>query len=147
MNFNDTAPVLPKPDGPPPWLSKLKEDATLEAAVLKHAVQGRDTITALLKAAIPLYEFQDFTYRQEVGDSFFMESYRAKIRNVPIQTAVWVHMNSEGEADSLLINHYPLEAALLFSRLLWEQVGDRYGDLYLSGPQHDALKNAGLDTA
>ncbi len=139
MNFNDTAPVLPKPDGPPPWLSKLSEDATLEGAVLKRAVHGRDTITALIKAAIPLYEFQDFTYRNAVGDSFFMESYRAAIQGVPIQTAVWIHMNAKGEADSLLINHYPLEAALLFLRLLWDRVGDHYGDLYLTGPQHDAL--------
>jgi hypothetical protein len=36
-------------------------------------------------------------------------------------------MNSGGQADSLLINHRPLGAALHFSRLMWEQVGDRYG--------------------
>ena len=49
-------------------------------------------------------------------------------------------MNAAGEADSILINHHPLEAALLFSRLMWERVGDRYGDLYLTGPQAAALK-------
>ncbi len=58
MNFNDTAPVLPRPNGPPPWLSKLTEDATLEGAVLKRAVHGRDTITALIKAAIRSISFR-----------------------------------------------------------------------------------------
>jgi hypothetical protein len=96
----------------------------------------------LLSQAIPLYEYQDFTYRGTVGDHFFMESYRAKIQGVPIETAVWIHLNAAGEADSILINHYPLDAALLFSRLMWDRVGDRYGDLYLTGPQADALTAA-----
>ena len=117
MKFNDTAPGLPKPLGPPPWLAKLSEDATLEATVLKRPVQGRATILALLKEAIPLYEFQNFTYRGEVGPALFMESYRASIRGVLVECAVWAHFNEVGEADSILINHHPLDAALLFSRL------------------------------
>jgi len=31
---------------------------------------------------------------------------------------------------------------LLFSRLMWEQVGDEFGDLYLTGPQAEALEKA-----
>ncbi len=140
MRFNDTAPVLPKPSGPPPWLARLANDATLEATVLKRPVEGKELIVALLREAIPLYEFQNFTYRGEVGSNFFMESYRAQIQGVPIECAVWVHLNDAGETDSILINHHPLEAALLFSRLMWERVGSRYGDIYLTGPQADALK-------
>ncbi|MGO4004983.1 hypothetical protein ABVN23_28440 [Pseudomonas fluorescens] len=34
---------------------------------------------------------------------------------------------------------HPLEATLLFSRLMWEKVGDRYGDLYLTQEQFDAF--------
>ena len=143
MKFNDTAPVLPKPAGPPLWLAKLAEDATLEATVLKRPVEGRTAILALLKEAVRLYEFQNFTYRGEIGSAFFVESYRASIRGVPVECAVWAHFNEVGEADSILINHHPLEAALLFSRLMWEQVGDRYGDLYLTGPQAEALVNVG----
>lgn len=131
MKFNDTAAPMPKPTGAPPWLDKLAADATLQGAVLKQAVSGRDTILALIKAAIPLYDFQQFTYRGPVGDHFYMESYRAEVQGTPVECAVWVHFNSQGEADSLLINHYPLQAALLFSRLMGERVGDRYGDLYL----------------
>ncbi len=142
MKFNDTAPVLPKPDGPPPWLAKLAEDATLEATVLKRPILGKAPILALLKHAIPLYDFQTFTYRSAVGPSLFMESYRAAIGGTPIECAVWVHMNESGEADSILICHHPLNAALLFSRLMWEQVGSEYRDLYLSGPEAQALKSA-----
>jgi hypothetical protein len=56
-----------------------------------------------------------------------MESYRSQVRGVPIECSVLVHMNSGGQADSLLINRRPLGAAMHFSRLMWEQVGDRYG--------------------
>jgi len=142
MRFNDTSPVLPKPSGPPPWLAKLADDATLEATVLKRPIEGKNLIVALLREAIPLYDFQNFTYRGEVGTNFFMESYRAEIQGVPVECAVWVHINGNGEADSILINHHPLEAALLFSRLMWERVGDRYGDLYLTGPQAEAMRQA-----
>lgn len=132
MQFNDTAPVMPKPLGPPPWLAKLADDATVQGVVLKRPVHGKGAILALIKHAITLYDFQDFTYRGDTGDGFFMESYRATVRGVPIECAVWVHYNAAGEADSLMINHYPLEAALLFSRLMYEAVGDQYGDLYLN---------------
>jgi hypothetical protein len=143
MRFNDTAPTLAAVSGPPPWLDKLADNATMEAAVLNRPVEGKANILALLKHAIPLYEYQNFTYRDDFGNGFFMESYRAQVRGVPIECSVLVHMNSAGQADSLLINHRPLRAALLFSRLMWEQVGDRYGkDLFLNGAQAAALEQA-----
>jgi hypothetical protein len=37
--------------------------------------------------------------------------------------------NAKGEADSLVIDHRPLDAALLFSRLMCEKLGDRFSDL------------------
>ncbi|CDG81401.1 hypothetical protein [Janthinobacterium agaricidamnosum] len=140
MKFNDTAPVLPPAGGPPPWLARLADDATMEATVLRRPVEGKDNIVGLLKLAIPLYEFQHFTYRDDFGDNFFMESYRSQIRGVPIECSVLVHMNAAGQADSLLINHRPLDAALLFSRLMAQQAADRYGqDLFL-GEQPSATK-------
>jgi hypothetical protein len=135
-------PLLPKPDGAPPWLAKLAEDATLEATVLKRPIEGKANILTLLKQAMPLYDFQDFTYRGDFGADFFMESYRAEIQGVPIECSVLVHMNAQGEADSILVNHRSLNAALLFSRLMWERVGDGFRDLYLTGPQADALDSA-----
>lgn len=141
MRFNDTAPVIAEVSGPPPWLGKLAENATMEAAVLKRPVEGRATILALLKHAIPLYEFQRFTYRSAFGADFFMESYRSQVRGVPIECSVLVHMNAKGEADSLLINHRPLQAALLFSRLMGHEVGARYGeDLFLTEAEAQALE-------
>jgi hypothetical protein len=145
MRFNNIAPVLPKAYGPPPWLERLADDATMEATVLKRPVEGKENIVALLKHAITLYEFQDFTYRQNFGPDFFMESYRSQIRGVPIECSVLVHINSAGQADSLLINHRPPDAALLFSRLMWEQVGDRYGELFLSADEAAALEHASAD--
>lgn len=140
MKFNDTAPLLPRPSGPPPWLSKLANDATLEAAVLKRPVHGKEDILAIIQAAIPLYEFQNFTYRGEIGSNFFMESYRAQIRGVSIECAVWVHINEIGETDSILINHYPLKAALLFSALMGKSMGGRLSDLYLTESEAEGLK-------
>jgi hypothetical protein len=71
-----------------------------------------------------------------------MESYRAAVHGVAIECSVLVHWNAVGEADSILISHRPLDAALLFSRLMWDQVGDSFGDLYLTGPQAEALEKA-----
>ena len=136
MRLIDRTPLA----GPPPWIANLADDVTLEATVLKQPVQGKETILALLKQAIPLYEFQNFTYRGPVGTCFFMESYRAQIRGTPIECAAWVHMNAAGKADSILINHHPLNAALLSSNLMWEQVGDRYGRLYLTAAEAAALE-------
>jgi len=142
MKFTDTAPTLPRPSGPPPWLGRLAQDATLEGAVLKHAVHGKENILALISHARTLYEFQDYTYYGNWGAEFFVESYRASVNGVPIECSVIVHMNDAGEADSLLIHHYPLDAALLFSRLMWEKFGDRFGDLYLTAAHADGIVKA-----
>jgi hypothetical protein len=90
MKFNDTAPILPAASGPPPWLlAKLAENATMEAAVLKRPVEGKANILALPKHAIPLYEFQHFTYRSDFGSDFFMESYRSQVRGVRSSVRSW----------------------------------------------------------
>jgi len=132
MKFTDTAPTLPRPSGPPPWLAKIAQDATLEGAVLRRAVHGKDNILAIISHARTLYEFQDYTHYGYWGDEFFMESYRASINGVPVECSVIVHLNEAGEADSLLIHHYPLDATLEFSRLMGEKFGDQFPDLYLS---------------
>ncbi|ODP34172.1 hypothetical protein [Pandoraea sp. ISTKB] len=142
MLFNDTAPTLPKPAGPPPWFEKLADDATLEAAVLKRPVHGRENIIALIKVAIGVYEGgMDFRYLRQMDD-LFLESYRSTVAGQPIENMVVVHYNAEGLADSVVINHRPLGAALTFSRLMWEKVGDRFGDLYLTGREADAMADA-----
>ncbi|RAR98758.1 hypothetical protein [Ensifer adhaerens] len=140
MKLNDTAPIMPPTSGPPPWFAKLAEDATLEATVLKRPIEGRDKIIALIKEAIPLYEFQEFTYKGHVGDNFFLESYRSRINEVSIECLVLAHMNEKGEVDSLVVNHRPLDAALLFSKLMWDRVGDEFRDFYLTGPQFAAME-------
>jgi hypothetical protein len=142
MKFTDTAPLLPRPSGPPPWLGKIAQEATLEGAVLRRAVHGKDNILALLSHARTLYEFQDYTYYGPWGSEFFMESYRASINGVPVECSVLVHMNQDGEADSLLVHHYPLDATLEFSRLMGERFGDRFPELYLSAAQADGLAKA-----
>jgi hypothetical protein len=142
MKFTDTAQTLPRPSGPPPWLGKIARDATLEGAVLKRPVHGKDNILALISHARTLYEFQDYTYYGYWGTEFFIESYRASINGVPVECSVIVHMNEGGEADSLLIHHYPLEATLEFSRLMGEKFGDQFADLYLSAAQADGLAKA-----
>jgi hypothetical protein len=53
--------------------------------------------------------------------------------------AVISHMNEEGETGFVVINHRPLNAVLLFSRLMWERVDERFRDCYLTGPQAAAI--------
>jgi hypothetical protein len=142
MKFTDTAPTLPRPDGPPPWLGKIAQDATLEGAVLKRAIHGKDNILALISHARTLYEFQDYTYYGPWGSEFFVESYKASVNGVPVDCSVIVHINQAGEADSLLIHHYPLEGTLEFSRLMGEKFGERFDDLYLTAAEADGIAKA-----
>lgn len=142
MKFTETAPTLPRPSGPPPWIAKIAEDATLEGAVLKRAVHGKDNILALISHARTLYEFQDYSYYNHIDDKLFIEAYRSSINGVHVECFIIVHSNEAGEADSILLHHYPLEATMEFSRLMWEKFGDRFGDLYLSTPQAEAAANA-----
>jgi hypothetical protein len=139
MKFNDTAPVLAPADGPPRWLARLAEHATLEATVLKRPVEGRADILSVIRHAASLYEFQHHSYKGETGNGLYMESYRAQIQGVPIETLLVAHLNEAGETDAVVINHRPLNAAMLFSRLMWERVDERFRDLYLSGPEANAL--------
>jgi hypothetical protein len=132
MKFNDTAPVLAAEGRPPRWLTNLAENATLEATVLKRPIEGRADILSVIKHAVSLYEFQHHSYKGEIGDGLYMESYRAQIQGVPVETLLVAHLNEAGETDSVVINHRPLGAAMLFSRLMWERVDERFRELYLS---------------
>ncbi|CAD6562088.1 hypothetical protein LMG28727_07645 [Paraburkholderia kirstenboschensis] len=142
MRFNDTAPVLTPAGGLPFWLARLAANATLEATVLKRPVEGRPDILAVIQHAVSLYEFQQHSYKGEIGERLYVESYRSQIQGVPIETLLVAHLNEQGEADSVVINHRPLNAALLFSKLMWERVDERFRDLYLSGPEADAMNVA-----
>jgi hypothetical protein len=64
------------------------------------------------------------------------------VNGVPVECSVIVHMNDAGEADSLLIHHYPLGGALEFSRLMWEKFGNRFGELYLTSAESDGIAKA-----
>ncbi|MFM0632186.1 hypothetical protein [Paraburkholderia xenovorans] len=139
MKFNDTTPVLAPTGGLPFWLARLAANATLEATVLKRPVEGRPEILAVIQHAVSLYEFQQHSYKGEIGGRLYMESYRSQIQGVRIETLLVAHLNEQGEADSVVINHRPLNAALLFSKLMWERVNERFRELYLSAPEADAL--------
>ncbi|WP_233807141.1 hypothetical protein [Paraburkholderia sp. HP33-1] len=145
MKFNDTAPVLAPAGGPPLWLTSLAENATLEATVLKRPIEGRADILSVIKHAVSLYEFQHHSYKGAIGDGLYMESYRSQIQGVPIETVVVAHMNEHGETESVVIDHRPLNAMLLFSKLMWERVDERFSECYLTGPEAAALKTVSED--
>ena len=142
MKFNDTTPVLAPVGGAPLWLTSLAENATLEATVLKRPIEGRADILYVIKHAVSLYEFQHHSYKGMIGDGLYLESYRSQIQGMPIETVVVAHMNDQGETDSVVINHRPLNAMLLFSRLMGERVDERFRDCYLTGSEAAALLNA-----
>jgi hypothetical protein len=141
MEFNDTAPVMAPPDGVPIWITRLAENATLEATVLKRPIEGRADILAVIRHAASLYEraHHVHSYRGEAGNGLYMESYRSRIQGVPIQGLVVAHLNEQGEVDSVVINHRPLKSMLLFSTLMWERVDERFRDCYLSPAEAAAL--------
>lgn len=127
-------PVMEPQSGLPLWLTRLAENATLEATVLKRPIEGRADILAAIRHAVSLYEFQRHSYKGVIAEGLYMESYRSRIQGLPIETLLMAHLNEKGEADSVVINHRPLEAALLFSEQMRERVDERFRDHYPSEP-------------
>ncbi|RQR88829.1 MULTISPECIES: hypothetical protein [unclassified Burkholderia] len=144
MKFNDTAPMMAPAGGPPRWLARLAENATLEATVLRHPIDGRADILSVIKHAVSLYEFQQHAYKGMIGNELYLESYRSRINGVAIETVVVAHMNEQGDTDSVVINHRPLDAALLFSQLMRERVDERFRACYLSEREAAALNSAAV---
>ncbi|WP_269503061.1 hypothetical protein [Burkholderia sp. IMCC1007] len=147
MKFNDTALAMTPADAPPLWLATLADNATLEATVLKRPIDGRADILSVIKHAVSLYEFQQHAYKGMVGSHLYLESYRSSIRGVPIETVVVAHMNDQGQTDPVVINHRPLDAALLFSASMRERVDERFRAFYLSESEAAALHTASVPPA
>ncbi|RKU04697.1 hypothetical protein C7H84_00570 [Burkholderia sp. Nafp2/4-1b] len=147
MKFNDTAPTMTPAGGLPLWLANLADHATLEATVLKRPIDGRADILSVIKHAVSLYEFQQHAYKGMVSDHLYLESYRSSVRGLPIETVVVAHRNDQGQTDSVVINHRPLGAALLFSQLMRERVDERFRAFYLSESEAAALHAASVPPA
>jgi hypothetical protein len=118
MTLDDMALVTFQPSGPPAWVDRLAENAIMEFVASDQLAEGKANILALLKYAFPLWDTQNLAYRRDLGNRFFMESYRARLNGTSIHCSVIVHLNEEDEADSLLIDCHPVALALLFERLM-----------------------------
>jgi hypothetical protein len=98
----------------------------MEFAASDQLVDGKANILALLKYAITLWDTRNLAYRRDLGGQFFMESYRDRSNGASIHCSVIVHLNEEEQADSLVIDCYPVALALLFERLM-EPAADHDG--------------------
>jgi hypothetical protein len=105
----------------PQWLDNLADDVTVEGSVLNGVVQGAEAVRALLSAARTLYEYQEFNYIGRYGDNGFVEDYTSRVQGQPIGSVVTVTFNAAGQAQHIVVSHRPLEAVLLFSRLMGEK--------------------------
>jgi hypothetical protein len=117
----------------PEWLDNLAEDVTLEGSVLNGVVQGADAVRTLLAYARTLYDYQEFNFAGPYGDNGFLEDYTAQVHGEPIGSVVTVSRDAAGQTRHIVVNHRPLDALLLFSRLMAEKfAGTPYGGLYAS---------------
>ena len=120
----------------PEWLDNLADGVTLEGSVLDGTVHGAVAVRTLLGYARTLYEYQEFSFAGPYGDNGFLEDYTSQVRGEPIGSVVTVTRDAAGQTTHIVVNHRPLSALLLFSRLMGEHfAGTPYGKLY-AGPEH-----------
>jgi hypothetical protein len=105
----------------PKWLDELADDVTLEGAAMEGTVHGADAVRSIVVGARELYEFQNFAYAGEYGDSGFLEDYASAVKGQPIGVVVVVNRNSAGKTQRLVVLHRPRSSLLLFSRLMHEK--------------------------
>jgi hypothetical protein len=127
-------PARRRTDYHPPWLDDLADDVTMEAAVLNGIVQGAEAVRTLLAYARTLYEYQEFTFAGEYGEHGFIEDYTSQVRGEPIGNIAVITRNAAGQTQRIVINHRPLRAVLLFSRLMGEKFAGTPYARYFADP-------------
>ena len=127
----------------PEWLDHLADDVTLEGSVLNGTVRGAQTVRTLLAYARTLYEYQEFNFAGPYGDNGFLEDYTSQVRGEPIGSVVTVTRDAAGQTTHIVVNHRPLNALLLSSRLMGEHLADTpYGRL-CARPEHATAGRTG----
>ncbi|MEV4118671.1 hypothetical protein [Micromonospora sp. NPDC049645] len=124
-------PSRRRTDYNPSWINELAEDVTMEGAVLNGTVRGADAVLTLLSHARTLYEYQEFVFTGEYDTNGYIEDYSSRIQGQPIANIAVLYRNDQGKVQHLVMNHRPLPAVLLFSRLMGEHFkGTPYADYF-----------------
>jgi hypothetical protein len=126
-------PARRRTDYYPPWLDDLADDVTMEGSVMNGVVRGAEAVRTLLGYARTLYEYQEINFAGPYGDRGFLEDYTSRVQGEPIGSVVLVNGNAAGQTEHIVINHRPLDAVRLFSRLMAEKfAGTPYAAYYAS---------------
>jgi hypothetical protein len=136
--FGSGDPALQRTDYHPDWLNSLADDVTMEGSVLNGVVEGAEAVRTLLGYARTLYEYQDFEFVGDDGALGFVEDYSSRVRGEPIANIAIVRKNEHGQAQLLIMNHRPLPAVLLFSRLMGEHFKDTEYAKFFATPSDTA---------
>ena len=123
----------------PWWLDKLADDVTGEGAFIEGAAQGAEAVRSIVTYARTVYEYQEFNFTGDYGDSGFLEDYTTQVRGEPTGVVVTVTRNAAGQAQHLVVNHRPRRSVLLLARLCSEKFADTpLGKLFIAdGPETD----------
>ncbi|MFE2131650.1 hypothetical protein ACFW9X_00090 [Streptomyces sp. NPDC059466] len=128
-------PARQRTDYYPHWLDNLADDVTMEGSVIDGVVRGAEDVRTVLSYARTLYEHQDFIHIGAYAENDFVEDYTSTVRGEPIANIAVVYRNAEGQTQHLVVNHRPLHAVLLFSRLLGEHfAGTRFAQYFAAPP-------------
>jgi hypothetical protein len=111
----------------PLWLDRLADGVILEGSVLEREIRGAEDVRTMLAYARSLYDFQRFSFVGDVGDGYWLETYASRVAGVAITNTAIVHRSGVGETDHIAMTHRPLGALHLFSSLLRQELGDRFG--------------------
>jgi hypothetical protein len=98
------------------------EDVILEASTLNKPVMGRENVARVMEAASNIYESLVFTSRTTGGEREYLEWAARAFNGVKLDGVTVITRNEGGAIIRVAIHHRPLQAALLFSQHLGEQL-------------------------
>jgi hypothetical protein len=129
----------------PWWLDNLAEDVTGEGAFMQGVARGAEAVRSIVTYARELYQYQEFSFHDQYGDSGFLELYTTQVRDQPAGVVVTVTRNAAGKAQHLVVNHRPRSSVLLVARLCGEKfAGTPLGKLFNSlSPEADSTAARG----
>lgn len=102
----------------PWWLDNMADGITGEGAAMQGVLHGAENVRKLVVEARKIYENQTFLFTGDYGDNGFIEEYTCQIQGQPTRVVVTVHRNSDGKAESLVVNHRPRSSVMLFASLM-----------------------------
>ncbi len=109
-----------------PFLDDLDENVVLISSVLRCPVQGRETVTRIVKAGAAHYASQTPRFLDKVGERSYFEYDAQLVDGVSASGLVSMVRDAHGRVTQLHIAFSPLDAVLSIARGMRDRLGAEF---------------------